>query len=108
VLKIIQFITTLSLKIALKYSFKISLKSESYMKTISQRLKPESFKTRQHKTDRLTPDSCQTQTPPDTATLSLVCVYCYQSRHRQNLISTIFSPEELRNRAAKRDGHQML
>jgi hypothetical protein len=35
------------------------------VKTSSRRLKPDSCQTHQHKTDRLTPDSRQTQTPPD-------------------------------------------
>jgi hypothetical protein len=34
------------------------------MKTSSRRLKPDSSQTHQHKTDRLTPDSHQKQTPP--------------------------------------------
>jgi hypothetical protein len=38
------------------------------MKTSSRRLKPDSCQTHQHKTDRLTPDSRQTQTPPDPTT----------------------------------------
>lgn len=35
------------------------------MKTSSQRQKPDSSQTREHKSDRLTPKSRQTQTPPD-------------------------------------------
>jgi hypothetical protein len=35
------------------------------MNTSSRRLKTDSCQTHQHKTDRLTPDSRQTQTPPD-------------------------------------------
>jgi hypothetical protein len=53
-----QFTAALSLKIALK------VQSKSNMETSSQRLKPDSYQTHQHKTDRLTADSRQTQTPP--------------------------------------------
>jgi hypothetical protein len=40
--------------------------TEFNVKTSSRRLKPDSCQTHQHKTDRLTPDFRQTQTPPDT------------------------------------------
>jgi hypothetical protein len=45
--------------------YKISLKSKSNVKTSSRRQKADSCQTHQHKTDRLSPDSSQTQTPPD-------------------------------------------
>jgi hypothetical protein len=40
------------------------------------------------KTDRLTPDYSQTRTPPDATmgAVGVICISCYHSRHRQNLI----------------------
>jgi hypothetical protein len=36
---------------------------------------------------------------------SLVCIYCYQSRHRQNFISIFSALHKRRTRTVKRDGH---
>jgi hypothetical protein len=46
-------------------------------KTSSRRLKPDSCQTRQHKTDRLTPDSRQTQTPPDPTIGSTIASFAF-------------------------------
>jgi hypothetical protein len=81
------------------------------MKTSSRRLKPDSRQTHQHKIDRQTPDSRQTQTPPDPHHKrhhTLIYISCYQSRHRQNLISIFSVSQERHTRTVKRDGHWLL
>jgi hypothetical protein len=65
---VIRFIAELSLQISRSTSYTIRtiyLLSKLNMKTSSRRLKPNFSQTHQHKTERLTPDSRQTQTPPD-------------------------------------------
>jgi hypothetical protein len=49
------------------------------VKTSSWQLKPNSCQMDQHKTDCLTPDSARPHH-------SLICISCYQSHHRQNLL----------------------
>jgi hypothetical protein len=105
-----KFIEALSFQIALKVKKKTFL-SKLNVKTSSRRLKPDSCQTHQHKTDRLTPDSRQTQTPPDStigSTIALICIYCYRSRHGLNLISFFFASHERLTRTMKRDGHWLL
>jgi hypothetical protein len=47
------------------------------MKTSSRRLKPDSCQTHQHKTDRLTPGSRQTQTPPDSTVGATIALFAF-------------------------------
>jgi hypothetical protein len=66
---VIQLTAALSLQPTVKvqncYNFFLS---KLHVKTYSRRPKPDSCQTHQHKTDRLTPDSRQTQSPPDPIT----------------------------------------
>jgi hypothetical protein len=68
------------------------------------------MKTSSQKIDHLTPDFSQVQTPPDPTigAISLICFSCYQSRHRQNLISVFSASHKRRTRTVKRDGHKLL
>jgi hypothetical protein len=61
VLKAVQFLAALSLQIALKVSNK-KMPAKLNTKTSSWRLKSGFCQTRQHKTDRLTPNSTLRQT----------------------------------------------
>jgi hypothetical protein len=61
---VIQFIAALSFRIELKLQY-LYIFYKLNVKTSSRLLKPDSCQTHQHKTDRLTPDSRQTHTPPD-------------------------------------------
>jgi hypothetical protein len=60
------------------------------VKTSSLRLKTDFFRTHQHKTDCLAPDSKSSHNtscarPHHRRHNSVICISCYQSRHRQNL-----------------------
>jgi hypothetical protein len=56
---------------------------------------------------RLPPNADSTR-PHRRSYHSLVCISCYQSRHRQNLITAFPTLHERRTRAVKRDGHWLL
>jgi hypothetical protein len=62
------------------------------VKTSSRLPKPVSCQTHQHKTDRLIPDSRQTQTPSDPTIGATIAsfTFLHTSHHRQTLISVFF------------------
>jgi hypothetical protein len=78
---VITFTAELSLKIALKVVYTISIFVNSIRKS-SRRLNSDYCQTRQHKTDHLTPDSARHERKSHQ---SLVCTSCYQSDQWQNL-----------------------
>jgi hypothetical protein len=70
------------------------------VKTSSRRLKPDSCQTHQHKTDRLTTDSRQTLTPPDTTIASFAFLAT-----RVTAVRTFPASHERRTRPGKPNGH---
>jgi hypothetical protein len=108
----LQFITAIYFQIALKTQiYSISLQSKSNVKTSSRRLKPDACQTHQHKTDRLTPDSRQTQTPPGPTIGAIVALFVFLAA-RVATVRTSFqffsASHERRTRTVKCDGHWLL
>jgi hypothetical protein len=73
-LAIVNWKLSYNMRISWQWRFANCIKSTKFIqflfsklnvKTFSQWLKPDPCQTHQHKTDHTTPDSCQTQTPPD-------------------------------------------
>jgi hypothetical protein len=58
--------------------------------------------------DSRLPPSADSARPHHRRHHSLVYISCYQSRHRQTLISNFSASHERRTRTVKRDGHWLL